>query len=162
MSAPESPAAFLRRAADHLDGPGRLALLDLEVAALLRACATCECDEDSDHWEQKQAALKVAAEALGETYPPEPEEPEAPAEAPAFTRRPGEVQAVIGANLLRLRHERGWTLEFVAGKAGVSNNTVSYLERGLRSGGAFNLLAVATVYGVTLDYLVTPHEDGAR
>lgn len=152
MTAPESPAQFLLRAADGL-GPAPVGPVSDKLAALLRTIAGCGCTEDSDHWAEKAAALSVAAAVLGENWPP------VPAGEPAeFTLRPAAVRAVVGANLRRLRRERKWTLEFVAAKAGVSDNTLWSLERGLRGGGLYTALAIASVYGVTLDELVTSPE----
>jgi len=50
---------------------GWIALLDPlagdALADLLESFASCECDEDSDHWPQKRAALNLSRLLLGET-----------------------------------------------------------------------------------------------
>ena len=45
-------------------------LVGLALADLLESFASCECDEDGDHYPQKSAALTLARLVLGE---PEPE-----------------------------------------------------------------------------------------
>lgn len=153
MTGAESPVKLLHRAADRLKS-GEYDHADPAVSDAFGNWLSREA-ERSDGGDGgidcvHALPLAVARAVIGYEAPPEPEP------VPDFTRRPGDVRATVAANLTRLRREHGWTLEFVAGKARVASNTVCSLERGTAGGGLFTLLAIASVYGITLDELVTP------
>ena len=59
----------------------------------------------------------------------------------------------VGARIRLVRTKRGWTLEQVAEKAGISKSFLSEVERGSDIGGE-RLLRVANALGASLDYLM--------
>ncbi|GED99227.1 helix-turn-helix domain-containing protein [Gordonia crocea] len=62
----------------------------------------------------------------------------------------------VGARLRVLRTSRGWTLEELAGRAGMSPSTLSRLESGKRQPSLELLLPLTRQLGVGLDDLVSP------
>lgn len=61
----------------------------------------------------------------------------------------------VGDRIKQRRLELRWTQDQLAQKAGISKSFLSDLENGKRSVSADNLLDVARVLGVSLDYLMT-------
>jgi transcriptional regulator with XRE-family HTH domain len=61
----------------------------------------------------------------------------------------------VGERIRSRRQELGWTQEQLAQKAGLSKGFLSDLENGKRSVSAENLLDIARVLGVSLDFLMT-------
>lgn len=59
----------------------------------------------------------------------------------------------VGGRIRLVRTKRGWTLEQVAEKAGISKSFLSEVERGSDIGGE-RLLRVANALGASLDYLM--------
>lgn len=53
-----------------------------------------------------------------------------------------------------LRQEKGWTLEYLACKLSVTNQTVSNWEKGYTQPDIQSLIRLADVFQVTVDYLV--------
>ena len=73
----------------------------------------------------------------------------------------------IAARLTQLRKERGYSQEDLAERIGVSRQAVSKWERAEASPDTDNLIALAALYGVTLDQLIhggaaPVQEDGAQ
>lgn len=62
----------------------------------------------------------------------------------------------VGARLRALRHSRGWTLEDLALRAGMSPSTLSRLESGKRQASLELLVPLTRELGIGLDDLVTP------
>lgn len=62
----------------------------------------------------------------------------------------------IGPRLRALRRGRGWTLEELAERAGMSPSTLSRLESGKRQASLELVLPLARQLGIGLDDLVTP------
>ena len=56
--------------------------------------------------------------------------------------------------LAELRKEKGYSQEDLAGKLGVSRQAISKWERGEATPDSDNLLALSSLYGVSLDELV--------
>jgi transcriptional regulator with XRE-family HTH domain len=81
----------------------------------------------------------------------------APSPAPA-TPDPGEIERRIAARLGRLRTERGWSLDALAERAGISRATLSRLERGELSPTAAMLGRLCTTFGWTLSRLMAEAE----
>ncbi|MDQ0797748.1 helix-turn-helix domain-containing protein [Streptomyces sp. B1I3] len=67
---------------------------------------------------------------------------------------PESVDTRLAARLGELRTERGWSLEELSGRAGVSRSTLSRLERGELSPTAAVLGQLCTVYGRTMSRLL--------
>lgn len=67
---------------------------------------------------------------------------------------PGTVDARLAARLGELRAERGWSLEELAHRTGVSRSTLSRLERGELSPTAALLGRLCTVHGRTMSRLL--------
>jgi transcriptional regulator with XRE-family HTH domain len=61
----------------------------------------------------------------------------------------------VGERIKQRRLELTWTQDQLAQKAGISKSFLSDLENGKRSVSADNLLDIARVLGVSLDYLMT-------
>lgn len=64
----------------------------------------------------------------------------------------------IAAQLTQLRKEKGLSQEELAASLGVSRQAVSKWERGESAPELENLMALAELYGCTLDHLVRPGE----
>ncbi|MFT3716245.1 MAG: XRE family transcriptional regulator [Gordonia sp. (in: high G+C Gram-positive bacteria)] len=62
----------------------------------------------------------------------------------------------VGARLRDLRRQRGWTLDELSGRAGMSASTLSRLESGKRHATLELLLPLSRQLGVGLDDLVRP------
>lgn len=60
----------------------------------------------------------------------------------------------VGERIKTRRLELGWTQETLAEKAGISKGFLSDLENGKRSVSAENLLEIAAVLGLSLDFLM--------
>lgn len=60
----------------------------------------------------------------------------------------------LGAHLRQTRHERGATLEEIAGRAGISLQYLSEIERGVKDPSSEMIAAVAGALGVPLADLV--------
>ena len=72
-----------------------------------------------------------------------------------------EVERRIAARLARLRGERGWSLDALADRTGISRATLSRLERGELSPTASMLGRLCTVFGWTLSRLMAEAETRA-
>jgi transcriptional regulator with XRE-family HTH domain len=73
-----------------------------------------------------------------------------------------EIAARLAARLADLRTGRGWSLDDLAGRSGVSRSTLSRLERGEISPTAAQLGRLCTVYERTLSRLLAEVESGPR
>ena len=62
----------------------------------------------------------------------------------------------IGRNLAQLRRERGYSQKKLAERLGVSEQEVSKWERAESAPDTDHLIALAKLYGCTLDALVQP------
>src|SRR5205823_1649913 len=62
--------------------------------------------------------------------------------------------AGVGERIKKRRTELGWTQDQLAQKAGISKSFLSDLENGKRSVSADNLLDIARVLSLSLDYLM--------
>jgi transcriptional regulator with XRE-family HTH domain len=62
----------------------------------------------------------------------------------------------VGARLRAIRHSRGWTLDELAARAGMSASTLSRLEAGKRQASLELLVPLTRQLGIGLDDLVTP------
>lgn len=69
-----------------------------------------------------------------------------------------DIETRIAQRLARLRAERGWSLEVLAERAGISRPTLSRLERGELSPTAAMLGRLCSVYGWTLSRLMAEAE----
>ena len=69
-----------------------------------------------------------------------------------------EIERRIAHRLARLRAERGWSLEALAERTGISRATLSRLERSELSPTAAMLGKLCTVYGWTLSRLMAEAE----
>jgi transcriptional regulator with XRE-family HTH domain len=75
---------------------------------------------------------------------------------------PSSLDRQIGAGLRRLRQERGWSLEQVAERSGVSRASLSRLENGDVSATAQVLGKLAAAYGLTASRLLHRLEGSGR
>jgi transcriptional regulator with XRE-family HTH domain len=78
--------------------------------------------------------------------------------ASASTRASHAVEQRIAQRLARLRADRGWSLDVVADRTGISRATLSRLERAELSPTAAMLGRLCTVYGWTLSRLMADAE----
>ena len=72
-----------------------------------------------------------------------------------------DLDARLAARLASLRAERGWSLDTLAERSGVSRTTLSRLERGETSPTASLLGRLCTAYGRTLSRLIAEAEADA-
>lgn len=68
---------------------------------------------------------------------------------------------MIGETIRRRRKARGWSQQALADAAGISQNYVSDIERGKRTGTLDILQAIATALDLTLDELRQPLDSPA-
>ncbi|MEU6877430.1 helix-turn-helix domain-containing protein [Streptomyces sp. NPDC046712] len=71
---------------------------------------------------------------------------------------PDELDARLAGRLAELRTERGWSLDELAGRTGVSRSTLSRLERVELSPTAVLLGKLCAVYGLTMSQLLAEVE----
>lgn len=74
---------------------------------------------------------------------------------------PGELDQV-GPRLRAARHARGWTLDDLATRAGMSASTLSRLEAGKRQAGLELLVPLVRQLGIRVDDLLTPDTPDPR
>jgi transcriptional regulator with XRE-family HTH domain len=78
--------------------------------------------------------------------------------SPASVRFTDAVDVGIARRLARLRAERGWSLDEIADRTGISRATLSRIERGELSPTAAMLGKLCTAYGWTLSRLMADAE----
>jgi len=71
-------------------------------------------------------------------------------------RRVGEVTAVVAAQVRALRTSRGWSLDELAGRSGVSKGMVVQVESGRTNPSVGTLTRIADAFGVTVARLLEP------
>jgi transcriptional regulator with XRE-family HTH domain len=81
--------------------------------------------------------------------------------APSDTGDSSEIERRIAARLGQLRTDRGWSLEALAERSGISRATLSRLERGELSPTASMLGRLCTTFGWTLSRLMAEAETRA-
>lgn len=54
----------------------------------------------------------------------------------------------------QLREEKGWTLEYIATRVNVTNQTISNWEKGKTEPDIGSLIRLAELFQVTVDYLI--------
>jgi transcriptional regulator with XRE-family HTH domain len=70
--------------------------------------------------------------------------------------------ATVGERIKKRRTELGWTQDQLAQKAGISKSFLSDLENAKRSVSADNLLDIARVLNLSLDYLMKGEESETK
>jgi y4mF family transcriptional regulator len=70
--------------------------------------------------------------------------------------------STVGERIRKRRIELGWTQDQLAHKAGISKSFLSDLENGKRSVSADNLLDIARVLNLSLDYLMKGEESETK
>ncbi len=70
-----------------------------------------------------------------------------------------EIKSIIAKNITQLRLAKGLTQIDLAGELNYSDKAVSKWERGESIPDVTVLIHIADIFGVNLDYLVTPHKD---
>lgn len=75
-------------------------------------------------------------------------------EAPPVEEEVTELDAVVGANLKRLRAERGWTLDVLAGMTGVGRQTLGQVEIGRTVPSLGTLWKIARAFDVPFSALL--------
>lgn len=73
--------------------------------------------------------------------------------------RMDEIKSIIAKNITQLRLAKGMTQIDLAGELNYSDKAVSKWERGESLPDVTVLMHIAEIFGVNLDYLVTPHKD---
>jgi transcriptional regulator with XRE-family HTH domain len=73
-----------------------------------------------------------------------------------------DMRRLVGRNFARLRREKGFTQETFAETAGVTQQYVSDLERGLRNPTIVTLYHLALALGVSHVELVMPDDEARR
>lgn len=77
------------------------------------------------------------------------------------SRSPTDVDRLVGANVRRLRVERGQTLADLAAELGISHQQLQKYETGANRLSAGMLCSVADVLGVSIEYLFRPGGDAS-
>ena len=80
---------------------------------------------------------------------------------PSVEEETTELDAIVGENLKRLRTERGWTLDILAGMTGVGRQTLGQVELGRTVPSLGTLWKIATAFGVPFSSLMARPTDGA-
>jgi rhodanese-related sulfurtransferase/transcriptional regulator with XRE-family HTH domain len=75
-------------------------------------------------------------------------------ETPSVEEETTELDAVVGDNLKRLRTERGWGLDVLAGMTGVGRQTLGQIELGRTVPSLGTLWKLATAFGVPFSALL--------
>ena len=86
-------------------------------------------------------------------------------EADDGNRIPHEVALAImrgESPFVAFRHHLGITLRELSKQTGIVASYLSEIERGIKSGSAAALSRIATVFGTTIDTLVTTHNHTAK
>lgn len=65
------------------------------------------------------------------------------------------LRAAVGARVKELRKARGWTMKELAGRLGIRHTHLSKYEAGLHAPPLEKLAQLASLFAVTVDYLVT-------
>lgn len=71
-----------------------------------------------------------------------------------------DVDELIRQRIRGLRHARGWSLDSLAARCGLSPSTLSRIETGHRRIALDQLVPIARAFGSTLDALVEPSAEG--
>ena len=80
---------------------------------------------------------------------------------PSVEEETTELDAIVGENLKRLRTERQWTLDILAGMTGVGRQTLGQIELGRTLPSLGTLWKIATAFGVPFSTLMARPSDGA-
>ncbi|MCK6373667.1 MAG: helix-turn-helix domain-containing protein [Zoogloea sp.] len=69
------------------------------------------------------------------------------------------ARAVLSANLVRFRRERGWSQEKLAFESGLDRSFIAHVERQARNIALDNIERLARTLGVPVHVLLTPPAD---
>ena len=69
------------------------------------------------------------------------------------------ARAVLSANLVRFRRERGWSQEKLAFESGLDRSFIAHVERQARNISLDNIERLARTLGVPVHVLLTPPAD---
>ena len=69
------------------------------------------------------------------------------------------ARAVLSANLVRFRRERGWSQEKLAFESGLDRSFIAHVERQARNISLDNIERLARTLGVPVHVLLTPSAD---
>jgi transcriptional regulator with XRE-family HTH domain len=84
------------------------------------------------------------------------------ANVPAVGTRDLPLVTLIGSRVRARRHDRGWTLDELAERSGVSRRMLVNVEHGAANASIATLLRLADALGIGLPALVAPNPDGSR
>ena len=70
-----------------------------------------------------------------------------------------ELKIIIASNIIRLRNASGVTQLDLATQLNYSDKAVSKWERAESAPDVYVLKQIADIYGVTVDYIITPHDE---
>lgn len=76
--------------------------------------------------------------------------------APSPTPPPHSARAVLAANMIRLRREKGWSQEALAYECGLHRTFVAHVERQVRNISLDNLERIAQAFEVPIYTLLMP------
>jgi len=79
-----------------------------------------------------------------------------PSRTPTPTNAVPNARAVLAANLIRLRAEKGWSQEALAFECGLHRTFVAHCERQVRNISLDNLERLAEAFGVPVHTLLLP------
>lgn len=69
------------------------------------------------------------------------------------------ARAVLAANVVRLRKERGWSQEDLAFESGLHRTFIGHVERQIRNISLDNVEKIARTLGVPIHALLVPEEE---
>ena len=69
---------------------------------------------------------------------------------------------MLSLQIKALRHRNGWSQAELAGRLHVSSSAIGMYEQGRREPSVDTLIALAQVFGVSLDYLLSGQPDTVR
>lgn len=76
--------------------------------------------------------------------------------APSLAQTTHSARAVLAANMIRFRRERGWSQEALAFECGLHRTFVAHCERQVRNISLDNLERIANAFGVPAYALLMP------
>lgn len=76
--------------------------------------------------------------------------------APSLAQTAHSARAVLAANMIRLRWEKGWSQEALAFECGLHRTFVAHCERQVRNISLDNLERIANAFGVPVYALLMP------
>ncbi|MDO5408952.1 MAG: helix-turn-helix transcriptional regulator [Lachnospiraceae bacterium] len=72
-----------------------------------------------------------------------------------------DILKTMGQRIVCLRKEQNWTQEYLSQISGVSSQTISNAERGVKALRPENIVKLSQAFQVSTDYILTGHRNSA-